>query len=631
MPTGPRQVALRTYQRAVANLVSKYGVSPLGRDPKLCDVAQFHHRLLKKVHPDKGGSAEDFRVVQAAKEALDNSVNAALPTARPPAAPPCPPPPTAPPQTPTRKRPASAAPVPKKTVALARVAPPCASTTCHSLMALSEDLCPFCAETSDATRRQFRIQSNGVLLTYNGEHLLEDDTWCAFKQWAHSHKKEWSVLYSCLTMELCRRRRRHLHMMLQFRSAIDAPSSRFAFRGILPNARPTWSDYCYQGRDKKNPQQGLNRGFFYVFANKIGTCQDVDGSLCVAGNCGPYWTDYPFLYEVLGDWPEKLWKRYQLTHKQYKEYLTLCRDRVPARMRNLEEVIKGEEALLDEEEIKENMERIRSNPDLYKPFKQFPVAQEWLRSFLRDALRYAIMLVRGFSRSGKTELAKSWFRNPLKLKVGRLVNVFPAKMRYYNRRFHDGIVLDDLRDLRFLVNFQHVFQGKPDEEVGFAENTEGGNCAYSKLVFATPFVATFNDSVDNEDLLQTDDFLSKPENRILLRLSEKPFQESGGKESGPTAATPSAVLPLADTSVAQEPNIMEQWTVSQAAEFLRQQDLCAASKICLQNDVSGADLAKMSRDDLQNGLRFSPFLAEKVVQAVQRFLSGQCAHAGPPV
>ena len=169
----------------------------------------------------------------------------------------------------------------------------------------------------------------------------------------------------------------------------------------------------------------------------------------------------------------------------------MCRDRVPARKWSLEEVIKGEEALLDEQEIQENVERIHNNPELYKPFKEFQLAQDWLRTFLRDALRYAIMLVRGFSRSGKTELAKSWFRNPLKLKVGHLVTVFPARMRIYNRRFHDGIVLDDIRDLRFLVNFQHVFQGKPDEEVSFAENTEGGTCAYSKLVFATPFVATF--------------------------------------------------------------------------------------------------------------------------------------------
>ena len=427
-------------------------------------------------------------------------------------------------------------------------------------------------------------------------------------------------------MELCRRRRPHFHLMLQFRAAVDCPSSKFEFQGILPNARPTWVDYCQQGRNKKNPQQGLDRGFFYVFANKLGTCADTDGSLCVHGNYGPYWTDSPFLYEVNGDWPEKLWKRYQLTHKQYGTYLVQCRDRVPARKRNLEDVIKGEEALLDEEEIAENKKRIHENPQLYKSFKRFATAEQWLHTFLKDALRYSLMLVRGFSRSGKTELGKSWFRNPLTLKIGHLLTVFPAKMRIYNRRFHDGIVLDDLRDLQFLVNFQHVFQGKPDEEVGFAENTSGGTCAYSKLVFATPFVATFNDSVANEELLQTDDFLSKDDNRVILRLTEKPFEDDGSDEPGCGMASAGAMLPLLDTSTRTHPSdVMKKWSVAGVAEFLQELGLQSASKICLQNDISGMDLLAMSVDDFQFGLRMTPFLAGKVAQAIKDFLVGERA------
>lgn len=286
-------------------------------------------------------------------------------------------------------------------------------------------------------------------------------------------------------------------------------------------------------------------------------------------------------------------------------------------------MIKGEEALCDEQEMKENAERIHSNPELYRPFKTFALSQEWLSSFLMDALRYAIMLVRGFSRSGKTELAKSWFRNPLKLKVGHLVDVFPAKMRSYNRRFHDGVVLDDVRNLRFLVNFQHVFQGKPDEEVGFSENTAGGSCAYSKLVFATPFVATFNDSVENEALLETDDFLSKPENRVILRLTESPFQDGRADSAGEAAAASGATLRLMDGACAPSRlNLMTGWTVSDVGEFLRQQDLRAASKVCVDNDVKGRDLATMSSADLQRGLRVSPFLADKVAQAVRDYLSG---------
>lgn len=331
MPAGPRQNALRAYSRVVAPFICKYGVPPLPRDPKLDQVAECHRRLLRKVHPDKGGTPDDFRAVRSAKEVLDAALRAAEEG----------PPPPAPREPPgiNRKRPAAAPPRMQKKPAAASGSAGAASTppTSSALVVLAKDMCPFCAETADGPARCFRIQSNGVLLTYNGLQLADPDTWDAFKQWIQTNKKDWTLLYFCQTMELCRRRRRHLHLMVQFRAAVDWPSSRFAFRGILPNARPTWGDYCQQGRQKKNPQQCLNRGFFYVFANKIGTCLDSDGALCVHGNYGPYWTDNAFLYEVLGDWPEKLWKRYQLTHKQYGEYLTLCRDRVPGRKRNLEE------------------------------------------------------------------------------------------------------------------------------------------------------------------------------------------------------------------------------------------------------------------------------------------------------
>ena len=496
-----------------------------------------------------------------------------------------------------------------------------------SLVESSQEMCPFCAETSGAPAREYRIQSNGVLLTYNGRQLAPEGAWPAFKMWVESNKAGWKVLYYCITKEFCRQGRPHFHFMVQFRNHVDCSSRTFAFNGVLPNARPTWLDYCRQGRNKRNPQQSLDRGFFYVFANKIGTCTDEVGSPCVHGNYAPNWTDMSYRYEVLGDWPEKLWKRRQLTHDEYWRYVVLCRDRVAARKRNLEEVTKGEDELLDLEEAAENADRIHRNPILYKPFKTFDVVQEWLRSFTKDALRYSLMIVRGESWMGKTELAKSWFRNPLPMKIGHLLDVFPAKMRKYNRRIHDGIVLDDIRDLQFLVNFQHVFQGKPDEEVGFAENTGGGTCAYSKLVFATPFVATFNDSAKNLDFLEKDDFLSKPTNRVILHLRSSPFVDEEGGAGEPAGASSSHTPPPSRLALAgvQTPlgsrAEMEQWSVAEVHQFLAQQDMRAAANVLKQNGVCGSDLATMTSRDLQQGLGMTSFLATKVVQRRDSFLS----------
>ena len=613
MPAGPKQIAVREYRNAVRPLLKKYGLPAMTGETLQCALL-CHRRLLLKAHPDKGGSADDFRTAQAAKSALIAAMETQQAPGSAASAEQAPPPEPTP-----RKRPAA----PTSTTG----ARPRRSGVSTSLVESYQEVCPFCAETSDTPAREYRIQSNGVLLTYNGAQLAPEGAWPAFKMWVESNKAGWKVLYYCLTKELCHQGRPHFHLMVQFRNSVDCSPRTFAFNGVLPNARPTWLDYCRQGRNKKNPQQSLDRGFFYVFANKIGACTDEVGSPCVHGNYAPNWTDMAYRYEVLGDWPEKLWRRRQLTHEQYGRYVILCRDRVAARKRNLEEVTKGEDELLDIEEAAENADRIHSNPFLYKPFKTFAVAQEWLRSFTKDALRYSLMLVRGASWSGKTELAKSWFRNPLSLKIGHLLEVFPAKMRKYNRRTHDGIVLDDIRDLQFLVNFQHVFQGKPDEEVGFAENTGGGTCAYSKLVFATPFVATFNDSAKNLDFLEKDDFLSKPENRVILHLRSSPFVDDEGSAGGPAGAASSQTPPppcLALAGVQTPPGPreeMEQWSVTEVQQFLARQDMCAAAKVLRQNDVCGSDLATMTSNDFQQGLSMSSFLANKVVQRRDSFLS----------
>ena len=101
----------------------------------------------------------------------------------------------------------------------------------------------------------------------------------------------------------------------------------------------------------------------------------------------------------------------------------------------------------------------------------------------------------GASHTGKTEWAKSLFRNPLELKVGTLEH-FPETMRDFDRQRHDGLVLDDVRDLKFLSDHQDKLQGKYDSLVEFA-STPGGTCAYTKYLYAVPTVVTLNHSTAN--------------------------------------------------------------------------------------------------------------------------------------
>ena len=150
----------------------------------------------------------------------------------------------------------------------------------------------------------------------------------------------------------------------------------------------------------------------------------------------------------------------------------------------------------------------------YNAFPVVPAAAAWLQGFQVDALRYPLLVVLGRSATGKTEWAKSLFKQPLVLRVGSLT-FFPEGMRAFDRRVHDGIVLDDLRDLKFLADHQEKVQGKYDSLVEFA-CTPGGTCAFAKDLFAVPVVATANFSTANLGFLETHDWLGTPANRVVV-------------------------------------------------------------------------------------------------------------------
>ena len=137
--------------------------------------------------------------------------------------------------------------------------------------------------------------------------------------------------------------------------------------------------------------------------------------------------------------------------------------------------------------------------------------------FKLEVDRYPFLVLLGPSRSRKTEYAKSLFEAPLELKVGNLCH-FPDGMRDFSRKKHDAVILDDCRDFRFLVERQEKLQGKVDAKVEFA-STPGGKCKYTKWLHRVPIVVTANFSTRNRQLLDEDDFLGHPDNRVVVSRS----------------------------------------------------------------------------------------------------------------
>ena len=80
----------------------------------------------------------------------------------------------------------------------------------------------------------------------------------------------------------------------------------------------------------------MDRAFFYVWANKVGTVVCQNDGLCVEGNRKPAWTGAANTYAVKGAWLDKLLRAYKLSLPVYEDYVYLCRDGVADWKRNLE-------------------------------------------------------------------------------------------------------------------------------------------------------------------------------------------------------------------------------------------------------------------------------------------------------
>ena len=463
---GPRQAAKRALVKLLLSIAAIYSVSlqSFNRDSPDKEVEKVFKRVLLRAHPDKGGNVEDTQKLNRAKENWDNLRNQSGSKNS-----------SSPPEDHANSADPSSNPlvVPKKGK---------------------------------------RIQSSAVLLTYNG--VKEVDQWHRFVKFVESQKKAWGIRHWCATMEASKEGNLHFHLMLQFDSdTIDTYSKEFAFEGLYPNA--STNDLLGEGFSRRFWQDSINRGFFYVFADKVGTQRDHAGDECVAGNYFPCWTSHRHTYLVKKPWVMKLYQGHKLTHDMSEDYVYKCRDGVVPALRNIDKCREREVSQASQAAIQARTKRIRSNPSIYRPFPPVQIAIDWLACFAEDRLRYPILIVLGTSLSGKTEWAKSLFKHPLEIKIGELDH-FPKGMKSFRRGHHDGVVLDDLRDMSFLVCHQDKIQGKYDALVEFA-SSPCGESAYTLDLYAVPFAATANFSTANLQFLETNDFLNKPDNRVVVQ------------------------------------------------------------------------------------------------------------------
>lgn len=485
MPASQIGVATRAFVAVLLALARGYQLAlHVNRDSDREALMKAYKRVLLKVHPDKGGSKQDTQKLTAAKETWDRALKASS----------------------------------------SNGGRPSAATADGTLV----------GKRSGKGRQEYRVKATVILLTYQG--FADMAQWRRFVSFARGSLKKWGVQRWGATLEACETGGLHTHLVLQFFREVDRTAGSFTFEGLRPNVRQ--GDYLREGVNKKRYQLSVNRGFFYVFADKVGTQRETDGRPCFEGNHVPVWVPAQqgqSRYAVLGKWCENLWKERKLDHDTYERYLYLTRDGVVSRKRNLEEVRTWEEEREEEEERAEATKSVKAS---FKPFEEVPAATAWLKLFDTRLDRYPFLVVLAPSRAGKTEWAKSLFKKPLVVGVGDLEH-FPDGLRNFNRKLHDGLVLDDLRDFYFCVRHQEKLQGKVDTKTEFA-STPSGNYAYSKWLWRVPVVVTANYTTRNRDLLEQNDFLGNPENRVVVERSGAPCYSSPATASTAFGQDPTA-------------------------------------------------------------------------------------------
>ena len=465
----------RAFVTLLLSLATFYGISlTLNRDSGDDVVLKCFKQVAKKAHPDKGGKEAHIKKLNGARDAGE--------TAR-------------------KVNPGGGRPQASTPRAETRATEPLAGQTPTDL-----------ADPEQLRKKRVsteRVRGLASMLTYFG--IKDHKQWERFVAFVRKNAKRWGVKHWSATLEKTRKDKLHVHLYVQFTQAVDKTTRPFVFEGLAPKVDD--NDLPIKGLNKRNVQESINRGFFYVYADKIGTQRCRRGRPCVAGNYWPVWESHEeFLYPVNGKWAFSLWHDRKLTEEVYEDYLFKCRDSVVSRKRNLDACREHDKETAKRQKLEKRAERIRGKFQAYPPV---PTATKWQRFFKQERDRYPILIVYAKSFLGKTEWAKALFPTCLEVVIGSN-KMFPNKLREFDKEKHACLVLDDIRDCAFLTEHQDKIQGK-SRMIEFA-STQAGQYAYELDLSGVPIICTINDTTKNLDFLQNDGWLGEPKNREIVRF-----------------------------------------------------------------------------------------------------------------
>ena len=362
----------------------------------------------------------------------------------------------------------------------------------------------------DPSKKGFRLRGRAFLLTYNSSAIQPGQFWNRFLSQLRAKVASLKIRHWCATVEQSLHSgdtsRFHIHAYIVLSDEVDHRTTELVWihvdgAALKPNVRKVCAKAAAW-------QRAVDRGFFYCAAEKV-------GSMGTEGNYLPFEQYHPE-----ARWIRDLWKTHKLTHEKAFALGLKTREGYGALKRAVEEVVRDEQADRDRKEM-ENVKR-RMVPKLHDFCTVEPVSA-WQKLFLDDEARYPFLLVLAKSGSGKTEFAKSLFRNPLELKIGML-EYFPSLMKEFDRGKHDAVILDNISDVGFLIRHEEKLQGKYDQLVEFAPCATGVY-SYTKYLYRIPLVVTCNYGAKNLGVLLpgNHDYFGALSNRVIIKFKTPTF------------------------------------------------------------------------------------------------------------
>ena len=318
-----------------------------------------------------------------------------------------------------------------------------------------------------------------------------------------------------VTLEWATKEMRHMHAHFYMhlrdsfhkkgRDALDV----FMFEEISPHLEPNRAS----GKTFKG---AVRFGHFYVYVDKIGSVAS--------------WANFlPFEdYGEEGWWLDNLLKQSKLTRDVYLKWAA----RVGVGFQRRLGDVKAAERY-DKERAAENAAAAEAAvlESALLPVKSFPEVERFVASFGRSGrwFRRPVLAIIGGTNSGKSMLAASVLR-----RVGGMVGA-PGFLEVtvednpsldfadFDLRHHSGVLLDGVADAMILKANRESLQGRPKVSKGGQSATN--MYAYKYTLARRAVVATFDLSAKNLEEFVKDHWLSCPLNVIVLRLTEKAYQE----------------------------------------------------------------------------------------------------------